>query len=268
VEIQFTGIRPGEKLFEELATDEEHADKTKHPKIFVGRFRPYDWDELLVKMDELKACTDGADDATVRQRFTSLVPEYKPMVLPGQGTYIAVAGQHGRSGKSSLVKWLCQQFELTPFFEPHDENPYLADFYADMPRWAFNSQLFFLVKRFKIHRELEASGRGVVQDRTLDEDAEVFAAVPPPAGHINDRDWATYSDLYTSLRSELRPPDLMIYLRCEVKTLRKRIQMRGRPTSRRSPRRTCAPCTGSTSSGSPATTARPRWCSRPTAWTT
>ncbi|MBK6534585.1 MAG: polysaccharide biosynthesis protein, partial [Deltaproteobacteria bacterium] len=68
VEIQFTGIRPGEKLFEELATDEEHADKTKHPKIFVGRFRPCDWDELQTKMDELKACTDGADDATVRQR--------------------------------------------------------------------------------------------------------------------------------------------------------------------------------------------------------
>ncbi|MBP6833832.1 MAG: polysaccharide biosynthesis protein, partial [Deltaproteobacteria bacterium] len=92
VEIQFTGIRPGEKLFEELATDEEHADKTKHPKIFVGRFRPCDWDELLVKMDELKACTDGADDATVRQRFTSLVPEYKPMVLPGQGTIPPSAG--------------------------------------------------------------------------------------------------------------------------------------------------------------------------------
>jgi deoxyadenosine/deoxycytidine kinase len=141
--------------------------------------------------------------------------------------YIAVAGNMG-AGKSSLVKWLCQQFDLTPFFEPHDENPYLADFYADMPRWAFNSQLFFLVKRFKIHRELEASGRGVVQDRTLDEDAEVFAQYLHQQGHINDRDWATYSDLYASLRSELRPPDLMIYLRCEVKTLRKRIQLRGR----------------------------------------
>jgi FlaA1/EpsC-like NDP-sugar epimerase len=92
VEIQFTGIRPGEKLFEELATDEEHADKTKHPKIFVGRFRPCDWDELQTKMDELKACTDGADDATVRQRFTALVPEYKPTLLPGQGTIPPGAG--------------------------------------------------------------------------------------------------------------------------------------------------------------------------------
>ena len=92
-----------------------------------------------------------------------------------QHRYIAVAGNMG-AGKSSLVKWLCQQFDLAPFFEPHDENPYLADFYGDMKRWAFNSQLFFLVKRYKIHRDLEALGRPVVQDRTLYEDAEVFAA--------------------------------------------------------------------------------------------
>ncbi len=141
--------------------------------------------------------------------------------------YIAVAGNMG-SGKSSLVKWLCQQFNLTPFFEPHEENPYLADFYGDMPRWAFNSQLYFLVKRFRIHREIELAGCSVVQDRTLDEDAEVFAAYLHRQGHINERDWATYSELYSSLRAELRPPDLMIYLRCQVKTLRKRIKLRGR----------------------------------------
>lgn len=141
--------------------------------------------------------------------------------------YIAVAGNMG-SGKSSLVKWLCQQFGTAPFFEPHDENPYLADFYGDMRRWAFPSQLFFLVRRFKIHRELEALGRPVVQDRTLFEDAEIFAAYQRSLGHIDDRDWATYQELYTTLRSELRAPDLMIYCRCEVKTLRKRIQQRGR----------------------------------------
>lgn len=132
------------------------------------------------------------------------------------------------SGKSSLVKWLCQQFDLAPFFEPHDENPYLADFYGDMKRWAFSSQLFFLVNRYKIHRQLEAEDRAVVQDRTLYEDAEIFAAYQRKLGHIDDRDWATYQDLYTTLRGELRRPDLMIYCRCEVKTLRKRIQLRGR----------------------------------------
>ncbi|MFO0648186.1 MAG: deoxynucleoside kinase [Polyangiales bacterium] len=141
--------------------------------------------------------------------------------------YIAVAGNMG-SGKSSLVKWLCQQFDLAPFFEPHDENPYLEDFYADMKRWAFNSQLFFLVRRYRIHRSIEALGKPVVQDRTLYEDAEVFAAHHYRKGNIDERDWATYTDLYTTLRNELRPPDLMIYLRCGTKTLRKRIAMRGR----------------------------------------
>ena len=132
------------------------------------------------------------------------------------------------SGKSSLVKWLCQQFELSPFFEPHDENPYLADFYGDMGRWAFNSQLFFLVRRYRIHRTIEDLGRAVVQDRTLYEDAEVFAQHLRDRGFIDDRDWATYADLYSTLRRDLRPPDLMIYLRCGPKTLRRRIAMRGR----------------------------------------
>lgn len=181
--------------------------------------------------------------------------------------YIAVAGNMG-SGKSSLVKWLCQQFGTAPFFEPHDENPYLADFYGDMRRWAFPSQLFFLVRRFKIHRELEALGRPVVQDRTLFEDAEIFAAYQRSLGHIDDRD-ATYQELYTTLRSELRAPDLMIYCRCEVKTLRKRIQQRGRQYEQRaSPPRTSRPCMGCTRRGLTATTTRPPSSSRPTAWTT
>lgn len=141
--------------------------------------------------------------------------------------YLAVAGNMG-SGKSSLVKWVCAQFGLVPFFEPHDENPYLADFYTDMKRWAFPSQLFFLVRRYKIHRELEQLGRAVVQDRTLYEDAEVFAAYLHQQGHIDDRDWAVYQDLYGTLRRDLRPPDLMIYLRCRMPTLRRRIKQRGR----------------------------------------
>ncbi len=92
IEIQFSGIRPGEKLFEELATDEEHADKTKHPKIFVGRFRPYDWEELQTKLDDLKSCTEAMDDGTVRQRFQAIVPEYKPTILAGGGTVPPHAG--------------------------------------------------------------------------------------------------------------------------------------------------------------------------------
>lgn len=139
------------------------------------------------------------------------------------------------SGKSSLVKWLCQQFELSPFFEPHDENPYLADFYGDMGRWAFNSQLFFLVRRYRIHQSIEALGRAVVQDRTLYEDAEIFARHLRDRGFIDARDWETYTDLYETLRRDLRPPDLMIYLRCGPRTLRKRIAMRGRDYERAIP---------------------------------
>lgn len=87
IEIQFSGIRPGEKLFEELAADEERADKTQHPKIFVGRFRPYEWEVVEQGMDALHACTEGiADDALIRDRFMALVPEYKPTLLPAPGS--------------------------------------------------------------------------------------------------------------------------------------------------------------------------------------
>jgi len=141
--------------------------------------------------------------------------------------YIAVAGNMG-VGKSSLVRWLCSHYDLDPFFEPHADNPYLADFYGNMGQWAFHSQLFFLIRRFKHHKQLEGHARPVVQDRTIYEDAEVFAAHLHAAGHISDRDWGTYRDLYESLRAELRPPDLMVYLRCPMPTLQRRIRERGR----------------------------------------
>ncbi|MBM4373926.1 MAG: deoxynucleoside kinase [Deltaproteobacteria bacterium] len=156
---------------------------------------------------------------------------------------IAVAGNMG-AGKSSLVEWLRQQFDMVPFFEPHDENPYLVDFYGDMGRWAYNSQLWFLIRRFQIHRTIDQrveASRGqtapIVQDRTIYEDAEIFAAHLHRAGHIDDRDWASYRDLYQTLKQELRPPDLMIYLRCPLPALVKRIKKRGRDFEKSVPRR-------------------------------
>ncbi|MBM4359824.1 MAG: deoxynucleoside kinase [Deltaproteobacteria bacterium] len=156
---------------------------------------------------------------------------------------IAVAGNMG-AGKSSLVEWLRQQFDMVPFFEPHDENPYLVDFYGDMPRWAYNSQLWFLIRRFQIHRSIDARvelmGGGavpIVQDRTIYEDAEVFAAHLHSAGFIDERDWSSYRDLYQTLKQELRPPDLMIYLRCPLPALVKRIKKRGRDFERAVPRK-------------------------------
>lgn len=151
---------------------------------------------------------------------------------------VAVAGNIG-AGKSSLVDWLSRQLGMVPFFEPHDENPYLADFYKDMRRWAFPSQLFFLIRRFQIHRKIAAypgKGRPLVQDRTLYEDAEIFARHLHRQGYIDDRDYQTYQDLYFTLRDELRPPDLMIYLRCPLRTLVKRIARRGRDFEQTIPR--------------------------------
>lgn len=152
---------------------------------------------------------------------------------------VAVAGNMG-AGKSSLVEWLRQQFGMVPYFEPNDDNPYLADFYGDMPRWAMSSQLFFLVRRFQIHRaiarELSQSPRPIVQDRTIYEDAEIFAAYLHRAGHIDDRDWRMYEELYRTLRDEIEKPDLMIYLRCPLPALLKRIKKRGRQFEQKIPR--------------------------------
>lgn len=152
---------------------------------------------------------------------------------------IAVAGNMG-AGKSSLVEWLRQQFGLTPFFEPNEQNPYLEDFYADMQRWGYNSQIWFLIRRFQIHRDIDERVKHdcvpLVQDRTIYEDAEIFAAHLHQAGHITDRDWESYQDMYRTLRAEIRPPDLMIYLRCPLNTLTKRIRKRGREFERNVPR--------------------------------
>lgn len=152
---------------------------------------------------------------------------------------IAVAGTMG-AGKSSLVEWLRRNFGMVPFFEPNEDNPYLADFYGDMRRWALHSQLFFLVRRFQIHKTIEeqcaADAPPLVQDRTIYEDAEVFARYHHQAGNIDARDWQMYADLYETLKKELRPPDLMIYLRCPLKTLVQRIKKRGRSFEQNIPR--------------------------------
>lgn len=141
--------------------------------------------------------------------------------------YIAVAGNMG-SGKSSLTSFLCRHYGLKPFYEPNEINPYLDDFYRDMARWAYRSQIHFLTHKFRLHQELERSSEAVVQDRTIYEDAEVFATNLYRAGYMNRRDFDTYYTLYQTILSTLRPPDLMIYLECPVRTLRRRIEERGR----------------------------------------
>ncbi len=144
-------------------------------------------------------------------------------------TYIAIAGTIG-AGKSTLTDFLCRHFAIRPFFEPNAQNPYLGDFYADMKRWAFHSQLFFLTHKFRLQRELERDGSStVVQDRTIYEDAEIFAENLHREKLLVGRDYETYRALYETLRETLRPPDLLIYLRAPYPTLKRRIAERGRP---------------------------------------
>jgi deoxyadenosine/deoxycytidine kinase len=141
--------------------------------------------------------------------------------------YIAVAGNMG-SGKSSLVEFLCRHFKLKPFFEPNDVNPYLHLFYKDMKRWAFHSQMHFLTHKFRIHQELDRYPGTVVQDRTIYEDAEIFAANLYKIGYMSKEEFKTYSDLYNTILNAIKPPDIMVYLECPMRTLKKRIAKRGR----------------------------------------
>ncbi len=132
------------------------------------------------------------------------------------------------AGKSSLVDFLTSTYGIEPFYEPNDENPYLPDFYRDMKRWAFHSQLYFLSSKFRIHQQLDRCTGVVVQDRTIFEDAEIFATALHEMKQIDDRDWATYWGFYQTILEAIQPPDLMIYLRCSMRTLRRRIRLRGR----------------------------------------
>ncbi len=145
--------------------------------------------------------------------------------------FVAVAGNIG-VGKSTLVALLCQNLAWQPFYEPVAENPYLADFYADMRTWAFHSQIFFLTHRLRMHRQLLAHPTSVLQDRTVYEDAEIFAENLYQQGLIQTRDYNTYHELYEVLTGFLPPPDLVVYLRASVPTLFSRISNRGRDFER------------------------------------
>lgn len=145
--------------------------------------------------------------------------------------FIAVAGNIG-VGKSTLVSLLCQRLNWQPFYEPEAANPYLADFYKDMRQWAFHSQIFFLTRRLRAHRQLLDHPTSVIQDRSVYEDAEIFACNLYQQGLIDERDYASYRELYEVLIEFLPPPDLVIYLRASVSTVLERIRHRGREYER------------------------------------
>lgn len=146
--------------------------------------------------------------------------------------FIVVAGNIG-VGKSTLVDLLCSRLGFQPFYEPVTENPYLADFYRQMESWSFHSQVFFLAHRLQLHQDVLRFPSSSIQDRSIYEDAEVFARNLFLQGHMSQRDFETYSTLYHSVTSMLPPPDLVIYLKANEDTLLKRISMRGREYERK-----------------------------------
>lgn len=145
--------------------------------------------------------------------------------------FIAIAGNIG-VGKSSLTMMLSERLGWEPFFEAVSDNPYLADFYQDMARWSFHSQVFFLSRRLRHHHQLLQHPHSVVQDRTVYEDAEIFARNLYQQGLMSERDYRSYRELYEVMSAILPPPDLVVYLRASVPTLMARIAQRGRPFER------------------------------------
>ncbi len=141
--------------------------------------------------------------------------------------YVAIAGNIG-AGKSSLTGALSNYFKWESFYERVDDNPYLPDFYDDMRRWSFNLQVFFLSSRFAHQRTIEELPHSVVQDRSIYEDAEIFARNLHEMGLMTSRDYDNYRELYLLMTSYLRAPDLLVYLRASVPTLVRHIQARGR----------------------------------------
>ena len=141
--------------------------------------------------------------------------------------FIGVTGNIG-VGKTTFTKLLSQRMDLIPYYESVDDNPYLSDFYHDMDRWSFNLQIYFLQHRFRHHIEINNLSKGVIQDRTIYEDAYVFAYNLYEMKIISSRDWNTYIALFDNMTQFLKKPDLIIYLKASTDTLIDRIKNRSR----------------------------------------
>ena len=141
--------------------------------------------------------------------------------------HVAIAGNIG-AGKTTLTKLLAKHYKWMPHYESVDENPYLDDFYSEMERWSFNLQVYFLNSRFSQVLELRESGKKIIQDRTIYEDAHIFAPNLHAMGLMTNRDFTNYSSLFNLMEKLVTPPDLLIYLRADISTLVRQIHKRGR----------------------------------------
>ena len=145
--------------------------------------------------------------------------------------FIAIAGNMG-VGKSALTRLLSERLGWEPFYEAVGDNPYLADFYQDMRKWSFHSQIFFLSRKLRYYLEIINRPGSVIQDRSIYEDAEIFAENLYRQGYMSERDYHTYRGVYEAILPFLPPPDLVIYLQASVPTLQRRIALRGREFER------------------------------------
>ena len=155
--------------------------------------------------------------------------------MPQPNPFVVIAGNIG-VGKSTLVQRLAERWGWRAAHEPNAENPYLADFYADMRTWGFHSQIFFLGKRLEQHNEICEGDCAVLQDRSVYEDAEIFARNLVLHGHMAERDWHTYYALYQTMAQIIRPPSLVVYLRASVESLSRRVAQRNRAYEQTIPR--------------------------------
>ena len=149
------------------------------------------------------------------------------MSQPQKVKHIAIAGNIG-AGKTTLTELLCKHFNWVPQFEDAEHNPYLYDFYEDMPRWSFNLQIYFLHHRLQQLLEIEKGEDTIVQDRTIYEDAQIFAPNLHDMGLLSKRDFDNYYSFFQTVKSMVKPPDLLIYLKASVPTLVDHIEKRGR----------------------------------------
>ncbi len=144
-----------------------------------------------------------------------------------KNVFIGIAGNIG-VGKTTFTRIIAERFDWDPYYESVVDNPYLSDFYHDMHRWAFNLQIYFLHHRFQTHMKMSESVSGVIQDRTIYEDVEIFARNLYELKFLSERDWDTYRQLFKNMTSFLRKPDIIIYLKASTETLLNRIQSRNR----------------------------------------
>ncbi|HNV99318.1 MAG TPA: deoxynucleoside kinase [Chitinophagales bacterium] len=208
-----------------MAKSNKPAKKTTQPEKKAPAKKTNVKTEPKTKAAPKKTAASKVDDS--KNNIKTAAPA-KPQFDTGRIVkHIAVAGNIG-AGKTTLTQLLAKHFGWETHFEDVENNPYLYDFYQDMPRWAFNLQIYFLNSRFKQILDIQKGSKTIIQDRTIYEDAQIFAPNLHAMGLMSTRDFQNYTEIFNSITSLISPPDLLIYLRGSIPALVNQIQKRGR----------------------------------------